>query len=75
MYSRSPASSSALSSANPDNPTPEFTEPEQVKFFFREKYAKLGVRGNFLPLAIQPKHVDLGEWLAHQGKTTEAPKV
>ena len=42
-------------------------EPEPVKFFFREKYARLGVKGNFMPLAAQPKNVDLGEWLAHQG--------
>ena len=40
--------------------------PEPVKFFFQEKYAKLGVRGNFMPLAAQPKNVDLGDWLAHQ---------
>ena len=43
-------------------------EPEAPKFFFREKFAKLGVRGNFMPLAAQPKNVDLGDWLAHQGK-------
>lgn len=39
---------------------------EFTKFFFREKYARLGVKGNFMPLAAQPKNVDLGEWLAHQ---------
>lgn len=43
-------------------------EPEPTKFFFREKYARLGVKGNFMPLAAQPKNVDLGEWLAHQGQ-------
>ena len=43
-------------------------EPEPTKFFFKEKYAKLGVRGNFMPLAAQPKYVDLGEWLAHQSR-------
>ena len=37
-------------------------------FFFREKYATLGVKGNFMPLAAQPRYVDLGEWLAHQGE-------
>lgn len=42
-------------------------DPEPTKFFFREKYARLGVKGNFMPLAAQPKNVDLGEWLAHQG--------
>ncbi|MCJ1395029.1 hypothetical protein MMC18_007910 [Xylographa bjoerkii] len=41
-------------------------EPEPPKFFFREKFAKLGVKGNFMPLAAQPKNVDLGDWLASQ---------
>lgn len=41
-------------------------------FFFREKYATLGVKGNFMPLAAQPKYVDLGEWLAHQGELVYA---
>ena len=39
------------------------------KFFFQEKYTKLGVKGNFMPLAAQPKNVELGDWLAHQGLT------
>ena len=43
-------------------------EPEPTKYFFQERFAKLGVKGNFMPLAAQPKHVDLGDWLAHQGK-------
>lgn len=47
-------------------------EPEGPKFFFREKFAKLGVRGNFMPLAAQPKNVDLGDWLAHQGKCSRS---
>ena len=42
-------------------------EKEKPKFFFRERYAKLGVKGNFMPLAAQPKNVDIAEWLAHQG--------
>jgi len=33
-----------------------------------ERYAKCSVKGNFLTLAAQPKNVELGEWLAHQGK-------
>lgn len=43
-------------------------EPEPPKFFFVEKYARLGVRGNFMPLAAQPANLDLGEWLAHHCK-------
>ncbi|KAK3176458.1 hypothetical protein OEA41_007781 [Lepraria neglecta] len=35
--------------------------PEPIKYFFREQYAKLGVKGNFMPLAAQPTNVDLGE--------------
>ena len=48
--------------------TDQLAQPivEQPKFFFREKYAKLGVKGNFMPLAAQPKNVDLADWLAHQ---------
>lgn len=38
-----------------------------TKRFFNEKYAKCSVKGNFLTLAAQPKNVELGEWLAHQG--------
>ncbi|MCJ1292842.1 hypothetical protein MMC34_004395 [Xylographa carneopallida] len=41
-------------------------EPEAPKYFFREKFAKLGVKGNFMPLAAQPNNVDLGDWLACQ---------
>ena len=43
-------------------------DPEPTKFFFQETYARLGVKGNFLPLAAQPPNVDLGEWLAHHCK-------
>lgn len=35
--------------------------------FLNERYAKCSVKGNFLTLAAQPKNVELGEWLAHQG--------
>lgn len=43
---------------------------EQPKKFLNERYAKCSVKGNFLTLAAQPKNVELGEWLAHQGRTT-----
>ena len=42
---------------------------EQPKKFLNERYAKCSVKGNFLTLAAQPKNVELGEWLAHQGMT------
>ena len=43
-------------------------EPEPTKFFFTEKYARLGVKGNQMPVAAKPVNVELGEWLAHQGE-------
>jgi len=36
-------------------------------FFFREKYATLIVKGNFMTLAAKPVLIEEGEWLAHQG--------
>ena len=64
-----PASFSSTTSPSSES-TPTLPEPqnvvEQPKFFFREKYAKLGVKGNFMPLAAQPVNVDLADWLAHQ---------
>ena len=41
---------------------------EPIKYFFQEKYAKLGVKGNFMPLAAQPPNVELADWLAHQSR-------
>ncbi|KAI9819972.1 MAG: hypothetical protein M1827_006542 [Pycnora praestabilis] len=35
-------------------------------FFFREENAVFLVKGNFMTLAAKPKHVEVGEWLAHQ---------
>lgn len=31
-------------------------------------YAKHIVKGNFLTLSAKPKTVEMGEWVAHQGK-------
>lgn len=42
------------------------------KFFFQPKYAKLGVKGNFMPLAAKPANVDLADWLAHQSMSRQA---
>jgi hypothetical protein len=39
-------------------------------YFFREEYAGLIVKGNFMTLAAKPVHVEDGEWLAHQGSLT-----
>ena len=61
--------SNASTAADNASNVAEFQTPaEKPKFFFREKFAKLGVKGNFMPLAAQPVHVDLADWLAHQSK-------
>ena len=65
--STSPSSVPGSNSDNGSNNGDAQIDVEPTKFFFREKYARLGVKGNFMPLAAQPKNVDLGEWLAHQG--------
>ena len=45
---------------------------EPPKFFFQERFAKLGVKGNFMPLAAQPTNVELADWLAHQSESCES---
>lgn len=61
QMSNSPSISSTYSAASED------VYQEQPKKFLNERYAKCSVKGNFLTLAAQPKNVELGEWLAHQG--------
>lgn len=61
----SPSVSSAYSATSDD------VYQEQPKKFLNERYAKCSVKGNFLTLAAQPKNVELGEWLAHQGATAD----
>ena len=70
--SSGPSSSSSSQGLHHNNSFSNFSsdetqqvDPEATKFFFQEQYARLGVKGNFLPLAAQPPNVDLGEWLAH----------
>ena len=58
--------SAGVAPENGNNSTEVQPPPETPKYFFLEKYAKLGVKGNFMPLAAQPVNVDLAEWLAHQ---------
>ena len=64
--SPSASSNTGSSSDNTANNAEQPTLAEPPKFFFRDKYAKLGVKGNFMPLAAQPANVDLADWLAHQ---------
>ena len=60
------SSTTGQSLDNLSSPPEAQTTIEQPKFFFREKFAKLGVKGNFMPLAAQPVNVDIADWLAHQ---------
>lgn len=43
---------------------------QRPPFFFREQYANLIVKGNFMTLAAKPVLVEEGEWLSHQGNTS-----
>ena len=49
---------------------PAQTVRDEPKVFFNPKYAKLGVKGNFMPLSAIPELVRPGEWLAHQCKSS-----
>ena len=64
-----PQNSTGAAPENGNSNTEVQPPPETPKYFFLEKYAKLGVKGNFMPLAAQPVNVDLAEWLAHQSKS------
>lgn len=66
--SQSFGSSTGLQSDSTAPPPDAQAPAEQPKYFFREKYAKLGVKGNFMPLAAQPINIGLADWLAHQSK-------
>ena len=48
---------------------------KKVPIFFREEYATLIVKGNFMTLAAQPHQVEIGEWLAHQREYHSAHTV
>ena len=37
-------------------------------YWVQERFAKLGVKGSFLPLSVQPKNIGLADWLAHKCK-------
>lgn len=62
-------STSISSTLTPDNGYggDSHADNEPTKFFFKEKHAtNFILKGNFMTLAAQPKHIELGEWLAHQ---------
>jgi hypothetical protein len=64
----SPALSSAMSFESQGAPVDAMPSANRrPPFFFREEYAGLIVKGNFMTLAAKPKLVEEGEWMAHQG--------
>jgi hypothetical protein len=50
-----------------DAHTDQHSTNQRPPFFFREQYANLIVKGNFMTLAAKPLLVEEGEWLSHQG--------
>ena len=42
--------------------------PPVKPLWLNANYAKHIVKGNFLTLSAKPKTVEMGEWIAHQGK-------
>ena len=63
----SPALSAAMSLDSQPPSDAQAPASRKPPFFFREEYAGLIVKGNFMTLAAKPKLVEEGEWLAHQG--------
>lgn len=52
--------------AQTQNDTAGQAAARRPPYFFREEYANLIVKGNFMTLAAKPQLVESGEWLAHQ---------
>ena len=40
----------------------------QLPMFLHDASQVFLVKGNYMTLAVKPKAVDMGEWVAHQGK-------
>lgn len=66
---QSPAMSASAASEAHHDQTSHQSGTRKPPYFFRDEYANLIVKGNFMTLAARPKMVDEGEWLAHQGKS------
>lgn len=64
---QSPAMSSTVSFESQQGSDNSYQQHRNPPFFFREKYATLIVKGNFMTLAAKPVLIEEGEWLAHQG--------
>ncbi|KAF2428877.1 protein kinase-like protein activator [Tothia fuscella] len=61
----SPGLHQAISHENMQS-QPQDNQTRRPPFFFRDEYANLIVKGNFMTLAAKPVLVEEGEWLAHQ---------
>lgn len=66
----SPGLSATAMSFESRDPTAEPLSNQRPPFFFREQYANLIVKGNFMTLAAKPVLVEEGEWLSHQGNAS-----
>lgn len=66
--SNSPSVSSNLS-ANDSNAGGEGnnSSANAMPLFLYDKLQVFMVKGNYMTLAVKPKAVDIGEWIAHQG--------
>ncbi|THY52714.1 Mob1/phocein [Aureobasidium pullulans] len=59
-------SATAMSFESREPTNDSLNHNQRPPFFFREQYANLIVKGNFMTLAAKPVLVEEGEWLAHQ---------
>lgn len=50
------------------DPLAVYNLPRSKPLWLNNAYAKQIVKGNFMTLSAKPKTVEMGEWIAHQGK-------
>lgn len=43
------------------------SQTHSMPLFLHDQLQVFLVKGNYMTLAVKPKAVDLGEWIAHQG--------
>lgn len=72
---QSPGPNSAMQFDTDPPADQQIPQAPRKPYFFREEYAGLIVKGNFMTLAAKPVHVEEGEWLAHQGNYGEICQV
>jgi hypothetical protein len=57
------------------DPSADNLSNQRPPFFFREQYANLIVKGNFMTLAAKPVLIEEGEWLAHQSENQPTMRI